>query len=335
MVTPFLQLSYPIPTPKNPDSFPDSRYYGTGPLDLCFMITLMAAMAVLRDVFRIYLFEPFAHWKLKRDLDARWAEKRRRAASANGTSNGHANGHASSYSKEEKHMKRSVLRFAEQGWSAIYYIWQFAFGLYVHINLPTKFADLSDLWTEYPHTTLAAPVKFFYLMEIACYMHQMLVLNAEARRKDHWQMFTHHVITIFLMLSSYYTNFTRIGCLIMVLMDWCDIWLPLAKMGRYLDIPHQIYDYAFAIFLVSWFITRHVLFLMVMWSTWSIDKIIELKWAPEEGHFLTMNFYWAFNGALAALQVLQCIWFYIVMRIAFRVVFHGETASDDRSDEEE
>ena len=74
-------------------------------------------------------------------------------------------------------------------------------------------------------------------------------------------------------------------------------------MGRYLDIPHQIYDYAFAIFLVSWFITRHVLFLMVMWSTWSIDKIIELKWAPEEGHFLTMNFYWAFNGALAALQV--------------------------------
>uniref|UniRef100_D8PRK1 TLC domain-containing protein n=1 Tax=Schizophyllum commune (strain H4-8 / FGSC 9210) TaxID=578458 RepID=D8PRK1_SCHCM len=304
MVTPFLQLSYPIPTPKNPDSFPESRYYGTGPLDLCFMITLMAAMAVLRDVFRIYLFEPFAHWKLKRDLD-------------------------------EKRMKRSVLRFAEQGWSAIYYIWQFAFGLYIHINLPTKFADLSDLWTEYPHATLAAPVKFFYLMEIACYMHQMLVLNAEARRKDHWQMFTHHVITIFLMLSSYYTNFTRIGCLIMVLMDWCDIWLPLAKMGRYLDIPHQIYDYAFAIFLVSWFITRHVLFLMVMRSTWSIDKIIELKWAPEEGHFLTKNFYWAFNGALAALQVIQCIWFYLVLRIAFRVVFHGETASDDRSDEEE
>jgi len=58
-------------------------------------------------------------------------------------------------------------------------------------------------------------------------MHQMLILNAEARRKDHVQMMAHHIITVILMVTSYFTNFTRVGCVIMVLMDWCDIFLPV------------------------------------------------------------------------------------------------------------
>lgn len=55
----------------------------------------------------------------------------------------------------------------------------------------------------------------------------MLILNAEARRKDHVQMMTHHVITVILMAASYFFNFTRVGCLILLLMDWCDIFLPV------------------------------------------------------------------------------------------------------------
>jgi very-long-chain ceramide synthase len=69
----------------------------------------------------------------------------------------------------------------------------------------------------------------------------MLILNAEARRKDHFQMMTHHVITIALIGASYYTNFTRVGCLVLVLMDWCDIWLPVSRelwyRDRYLIAP--------------------------------------------------------------------------------------------------
>jgi very-long-chain ceramide synthase len=56
-------------------------------------------------------------------------------------------------------------------------------------------------------------------------MHQIFILNAEARRKDHVQMMTHHIITVILVITSYFTNFTRVGCVIMVLMDWCDVLL--------------------------------------------------------------------------------------------------------------
>lgn len=98
---------------------------------------------------------------------------------------------------------------------------------YIHRNLPTRIFDPIDLWQDYPHIPLATPLKLYYLTQTAFYIHQVLILNAEARRKDHVQMMTHHVITIFLMATSYFSNFTRVGCLIMVLMDWCDIFLPV------------------------------------------------------------------------------------------------------------
>lgn len=98
------------------------------------------------------------------------------------------------------------------------------------MNLPTAPFDPSKVWLGYPHITLAGPLKFYYLTQTAFYMHQVLILNAEARRKDHVQMMTHHIITIALMVASYFYNFTRVGCLIMVLMDCCDIFLPVSTL---------------------------------------------------------------------------------------------------------
>ncbi|KDN42872.1 LAG1-domain-containing protein [Tilletiaria anomala UBC 951] len=63
-------------------------------------------------------------------------------------------------------------------------------------------------------------------------MHQILVLNLEARRKDCEQMFAHHVIAIALIVSSYITNYHRIGNAILCLMDPSDILLSVS--GRIL-----------------------------------------------------------------------------------------------------
>lgn len=132
-LVPFFYLSYPVDAPEHPDSFPDSRYYLNGPLDMCLVITCIAVMAVLRDIFRIFVFEPFARWVLNRDLEYRRSQQF--AAVSNGKiANGKGNGHSSSdkprfnYIKEQRKINRSVTRFAEQGWSAIYYPLQCALG---------------------------------------------------------------------------------------------------------------------------------------------------------------------------------------------------------------
>src|ERR1700761_6035866 len=64
---PFFSLQYPVDTPANPDSFPNSNYYATGLLDGCFVITWIAIFALLREVLRVMIFEPFArNWLASR-----------------------------------------------------------------------------------------------------------------------------------------------------------------------------------------------------------------------------------------------------------------------------
>ena len=98
----------------------------------------------------------------------------------------------------------------------------------MHHNLPTAILNPINVWTNYPHIPLAGPIKFYYLLQTAFYTHQILVINAEARRKDHWQMLGHHFITVPLMVGSYFYNYTRVGCLVLVLMDLCDALSPVS-----------------------------------------------------------------------------------------------------------
>ncbi|KAF8195953.1 TLC domain-containing protein [Mycena galopus ATCC 62051] len=343
-VAPFYSLSYRTDTPAYPDSFPDSVYYRTGAKDVCLIITCMAVMAVLRDILRLNVFEPFARWKLTRDLEFKLARAANGNGKVNGNGHGHAkangNGHANGViSKKEKRLiQRSVIRFAEQGWSAAYYPLQWGFGFYVNYYLPTSIWTPVSLWRGYPHIPLPWPVKFYYLTQSAFYTHQMLILNAEAPRKDHYQMMAHHVITVFLMGLSYYFNFTRVGSFIMFLMDFCDIFLPIAKMCRYMNLSSFVCDSLFASFLVSWFITRHVLFAIVIVSTYvDLPVQVPLEWAPERNLFLSRDTH--ANESRSSwltfflLQIIQLIWFGTICRVAWRVITGGE-ASDDRSDEE-
>ncbi|KAI0796838.1 longevity assurance proteins LAG1/LAC1 [Abortiporus biennis] len=365
-VVPFFTLSYPVPAPAEPDSFPNSNYYRTGILDGCFIITCIAVMAVLRDFTRLAIMEPFAKWWLTSRLRRQHAAEAHLANGnghsngaangyangvangkangsakhiSNGAANGSANGHAMTLPKsiskrEAAHIHRHVIRFAEQGWSVIYYTYQFLFGIYIHHNLPTSVLNPVDVWLNYPHIPLAGPLKYYYLTQNAFYMHQILILNAEARRKDHWQMMTHHLITVPLMLSSYYYNYTRVGCLIMMLMDMCDIFLPLAKMLRYLSLS-TLCDITFGCFLLSWLVTRHFLFVIVIKSTYlDTARLIRFVWEPERDHYMTRGMYIGFVTMLTALQIIQLMWFWMIVRVAYRVI-SGQGAEDTRSDSED
>lgn len=93
-------------------------------------------MAVLRDATRLGVMEPFARWKLTRDLkhskELKVNEQALGIANSNGHSNGnalHPNGERTITRQESRKMHRKVLRFAEQGWSVIYYTLTWCYGL--------------------------------------------------------------------------------------------------------------------------------------------------------------------------------------------------------------
>ncbi|KAH7105402.1 longevity assurance proteins LAG1/LAC1 [Auriculariales sp. MPI-PUGE-AT-0066] len=320
---PFFSLSYPLPTPVQPDSFPEASYYGVGPLDLCVVLSCVVALGAVRDASRLLILEPFARWYLSSDDSGLREQGVKTEKSANS---------ARKPSQREILRERSVLRFAEQGYQFLYFLVFFFYSFHLHVNFPHSPWRLDNLWRDYPHYPLPASVKFHYLSQGAFWLHSVLVLHAEAHRADHWQMMTHHFVTIALMSTSYVANYTRVGCIILFVTGWCDILFPLAKMLRYLGLTTAC-DIAFGFFAVSWIITRQVLFSQIVWSVYHLPRLVSFKWDPQSGHYLTPAAYWGFLTLLSALLVMFCVWSTMMFGVVYKVL-RGQPAEDTRSDDE-
>ena len=74
-------------------------------------------------------------------------------------------------------------------------------------------------------------MKGYVLAQWAFWLQQIIVINIEERRKDHWQMFSHHIITTALISSCYVYHMTAVGNLILVIMDVVDLFLPVSSQN--------------------------------------------------------------------------------------------------------
>lgn len=75
-------------------------------------------------------------------------------------------------------------------------------------------------------------------------------------------------------------------------------------MLRYLELPQILPDTTFGIFLVSWFITRHVLFLVTIKSAiLDMPRVTQFGWDPARGYYLTKGSHYMFITCLIALEV--------------------------------
>ena len=79
--------------------------------------------------------------------------------------------------------------------------------------------------------------------------------------------------------------------------------LKLAKMLRYLS--YQIAcDVTFMWWMLSWFVTRHVLFCKVIASTYlDLPRQVEYGWRPERGYWFTKEIHTVFLILLVTLEV--------------------------------
>ncbi|KAL2888238.1 Sphingosine N-acyltransferase lag1 [Ceratocystis lukuohia] len=250
-------------------------------------------------------------------------------------------------------------RFTEQAWLLVYYGFFWTFGMYIYYTSP-YWMNMKELWTNWPDRELNGLSKLYILAQWGFWVQQVLVINIEERRKDHYQMLTHHFITIALVSSCYSYHQTRVGILILVLMDVVDLFLPLAKCLKYTGFS-TLCDVMFGIFMVSWVVARHFLYMAVCWSIYADipvlignscytgnSKSLSGPFPTPEGYsYLIQPFIkadglvcfndtvrWLFLAPLLMLQVITLVWFTMILRVAARVI-RGAGATDSRSDEED
>ncbi|KAK4237886.1 TLC domain-containing protein [Achaetomium macrosporum] len=256
--------------------------------------------------------------------------------------------------------RKDITRFSEQAWMVVYYSVFWPLGLYVYRQSPA-YLNLRELWTSWPDREISGLMKGYILTQLGFWLQQMIVINIEERRKDHWQMFTHHIVTSALMYAAYRYGHTRVGNLILVLMDVSDLVLGIAKCLKYLGY-HTICDIMFGVFVLSWLIARHVFYPMVCYSVWAhtpdimptgcfkgtkdnltgpieppTDKganyLLEPLWDSESMFCYNETVKWGFLSMLLFIQCLALMWFTLIIRVLIKVL-NGSSAEDVRSDDE-
>ncbi|KAF3919484.1 hypothetical protein ABW20_dc0100360 [Dactylellina cionopaga] len=262
---------------------------------------------------------------------------------------------AKPFARTQGMSKKGSVRFAEQMWSFVYYTISFSLGMKLMYESKYWF-NLHELWTDWPLREVDGTFKWYYLVQGACWVQQIFVLNMEERRKDHWQMFAHHIITCILVYCSYVYHMTRIGHVILCIFDLGDILLPAAKMLKYLKFQTTC-DAMFGLFLLSWIVGRHYMFITVTLSVHNdgipyipvgcfpgdmnsyipLDESSPSAWTmftrPQEMVCLRPGIMIGFVTLLWALQGLTVMWFFLIMRVAIKVIT-GAGAEDNRSDDE-
>lgn len=140
------------------------------------------------------------------------------------------------------------------------------------------------------------------------------------KRKDFWQMFIHHVLTLVLISLSFICNLHRVGSLVLLVHDCADILLEAAKFLKYANLQKAC-DIVFGLFTVLWIVTRLGLYPRIIYST-SIEAPQILPMYPV---------YYIFNSLLIMLLILHLIWTYMILQIVVQTIKAGQMEGDVRS----
>lgn len=255
--------------------------------------------------------------------------------------------------------KKAALRFGEQGWLIMYDGFFWSFGMYIWSH-SSYWLNFEAIWAQWPARGMSGMMKWYLLAQLSFWLQQIIVVNIEEKRKDYYQMFTHHIITSTLLGSAYIYGFYNVSNVVLCLMDVADILLPLAKILKYLKYE-ALCTATFVVMLVTWLASRHVLYLSLCWSIYKnvpaqmaygcySGTTAEMlttdgypdKWAHLIYPFLNIDgpicmnrtIKWIFLSFLLAIHSLSLLWFGMIIHVAIGVLRTGN-AEEPRSDDEE
>ncbi|KAG6866437.1 hypothetical protein C0991_003955 [Blastosporella zonata] len=229
-------------------------------------------------------------------------------------------------------------RFGEQGYALVYFAFFGAWGYRVMTQLPTNWYETKYFWIDYPHWDMKPELKRYYLMQMAYWCQQLLVLvlGLEKPRKDYNELIAHHFVTIWLVGWSYMLNMTLIGNAVYMSMDIPDAFLAFSKLLNYIQWE-RAKVYSFLLFFAVWTYFRHYLNIKILWSVWYELPLFmpeEAKvWDASKGVYFV---WWLRYQVFIPIALLQCInlfWYRLMARILWRAIRTSE-ADDSRSDDE-
>ena len=177
----------------------------------------------------------------------------------------------------------------------------------------------------------ASPIMFHYQLSAAFYIYSSILLAFDLegpKQKDKYQMLTHHAITLFLIAFSWYFQLARVGAIILVIHDFADPFMELAKMSLYSG-RQLMANLWFAAFSLSFLVTRWILLPFVVIypcfhyvatdDGWQKAQLLPGWWLPLAG--------------LCGLQALHLFWGSLLIKMVIETLVNGDVGDDIRDEE--
>lgn len=153
-------------------------------------------------------------------------------------------------------------------------------------------------------------MRAFYACQMAFYLHGILdLLVAGRRRDDRLSLLLHHGSSLSLLTISFSFNFLRVGAVICVINDACDIWFEAAKLASYARLE-SLSALFYCSFVGTWFLLRMIYAPMVVLpSVWDEAWGLVVRFGASDFH---VGLWATFNALLAVLQLQHVYWWYYI-----------------------
>ncbi|KAI4503414.1 hypothetical protein M0802_001636 [Mischocyttarus mexicanus] len=306
---------------------------------LLFFLLTSLLLFVVKYIFQSYLFVFFGEWlgiKNKRTQKVPQIEVLEKAYTSKKIDHKQILALARQLDCSERKIERwlrlkkfqdnlSVIKkFSESGWRCFYYTCMTTYGFIILWNKPW-FWDINQCYYNFPYHSISNDIWLYWLISIAFYSVSTITHFFETKRKDFWQVFIHHIITIAIILLIWIVNLLRVGSLILLVHDIPEVFLELAKMGIYVK-DRKFSNFMFIIFTISWICTRDGIFpFVIIYST-----IFE---APK--HIPMFPAFYVLNVLYCLLFLLHIFWTYFIIKLVYISFYRGNVINDIRSDNED
>ena len=241
---------------------------------------------------------------------------------------------------------RMRTKFEEASWRMC--IYAAACGWAAHLFIPHTdsmpwLQDSMEFWRGWPLHEVSDGMYSLYVLYVGFYVHQIIFLFLDIKSSDFEAMLVHHLITLTIVLGSWFGNFTRIGSFVMLLHDFSDVFLEMAKCFNYSQKEHPWMstgaDVTFVVFALSFFYLR-----LYIYPTRVLHSMVHPSGActhagcmlsgldPSWSECIKQPAYQFFAPGLLGLQLLQIFWGVKVLGVIKTVVL-GKPLEDPREEE--
>ena len=182
-------------------------------------------------------------------------------------------------------------------------------------NDVTFFNDPHSVYFNWPQI-INENIEIYYKMQFGYHLMRLIWYNHTGN--DKIAMIIHHLVTVLLIYGSMYFGLMNIGVLVFIIHDICDVFLPLAKLTKWINykISNQIF---FILFVITWPITR-----IFGFSYFVIYPLMTTCWDYYGCVLYARIFIRIFTVLLCVLLSLHIYWFYYILKAVQKVIKTGK-----------